>query len=205
VGPGLPREARSGPTKAYVIIGCGSKQLCDIKEKGPVRPHNIAIDGARRAMGPFLSAKLTSGWTSLLLSLCFMVFIGGPAGSQTCEECTELKQKKAALQKSITDERGKINEAQEKRDSKEVVEISKRIVTINKDLNEIVRQMAAQDRACESACRPEAVQRSKCRQLMLKIDEMESQETSDQGHTAKIDQMYGELQKCNKELVQMER
>ncbi len=156
-------------------------------------------------MAPFLIERRTSSCAALLLAWCFIIMIVGPARSQSCEECQELKQTKARLHRTMTDERSKLNEAQGNKNFREIVEINKRMSNISKDLNEVGKQIVAQEQACESACRPEVVQEARCRKIMQQIDEIESKGPSNEVPTAKVDDMYKGLRRCNKELKQMER
>ncbi len=142
----------------------------------------------------------------ILLPLCFVVLTVGQAFSMTCEECQELNRKKAALEKTLSDERDKQKNAQEQKNVQEVMEINKQIINVSKDINAVAKEIAANRQECEAVCKPDVVQKMKCRRLMEQIDELESQ-TSSAGEEQldKIDGLYLELQKCRKELKQMER
>ena len=63
-------------------------------------------------MAPFLIERRTSSCAALLLAWCFIIMIVGPACSSRARNARKLKQTKARLHRTMTDERSKLNEAQ---------------------------------------------------------------------------------------------
>ncbi|MEW6351264.1 MAG: hypothetical protein AB1646_19585 [Thermodesulfobacteriota bacterium] len=145
-------------------------------------------------------------WSGMLWCVCIVFLVAAQAFSMTCEECLELNRRKAALEKTLNDERNKQRQAQDMKNVQEVVEINKRIINVNKDINAVVREISDNRKECEAACKPDVVQKMKCRKLMERIDELESGAPSPgEEQLTKIDGLYRDLQKCRKELKLMER
>jgi hypothetical protein len=135
----------------------------------------------------------------LIVVSALVLAVATPALSVTCEECKDLEKKKDEVQHELTQKDKDISAAFEKKQFQRVTQIRNEITVLRKKLIDV----RSHDEECKKACRPDIVKELECRKKrseILKLDTGDS--TTD---TAKIDALYRELSKCNRELEQLKQ
>lgn len=122
-----------------------------------------------------------------------------PAFSVTCEECQEIEKQKGAAHHELSQKDKDISAAFEKKQFQKVAQIRGEITMLRKKLLD----MRGQDEDCKKACRPEVVKDLECKKLQAEILELDSDDS--QGDTRKIDALYRDLSKCNRELERLKQ
>ncbi len=123
-----------------------------------------------------------------------------PVFAITCRECQNLEQEKRALQQELDELRQVINTAFQQKKYKDVKATNKRINEIRRKLMDI-REF---DDQCRDACRPDVVKRDECTRLKKEILSLESSGAISEEQIAKVDKLYLDLRRCNRELRELE-
>jgi hypothetical protein len=125
----------------------------------------------------------------------------GAALAVTCEECRDMEKQKAALGQQIGDEAKKIQEAMDKKQFPQALEIRNRVNEMRKRVNEITLRV---EKECRDACRPDVVKAAECGRIRQEIASLDSSNLppADQ---EKVDRLYRDLLRCNEDLVQLQK
>jgi hypothetical protein len=137
-----------------------------------------------------------------------VIFTAVQLSAMTCEECREIEKTKAETQRDITDKDKDLTTAFEKKEFLKVRDIRSKVTELRKKLLDL----RAKDEECRQACRPEVIKAAECskiREEILKLEdeskpEEEPKEKSEE-QIAKIDALYRDLSRCNKELKQLKK
>jgi hypothetical protein len=153
-----------------------------------------------------------------------MIFAVGQVRAVTCEECREIDKNKQQIQENVNSREKVLSAAFEKKEFKKVGEIRAEITELRKKMLEL----RSKDQECREACRPDVVKAAECskiREEIIKLEdaskseeksgeksedkpEEKSQEKPEQkpeDQIAKIDGLYRDLQRCNKEMRQLKK
>ncbi len=132
-----------------------------------------------------------------------VVFTAVQVSAVTCEECREIEKSKIEAQQEITEKDKELTTASEKKEFKKVLEIRGRLTELRKK----VLDLRSKDDECKRACRPDVTKAAECSKIRDEIlkaeDESKSEEQPQEkpeDQIAKIDSLYRDLQRCNKEL-----
>jgi hypothetical protein len=148
----------------------------------------------------------------------------GQVRAVTCEECKEIDKNKQQIQEEVNSKEKDLSAAFEKKEFKKVREIRTKITELRKKMLEL----RSKDEECREACRPDVVKTAECSKIRDEIikleDALESankpaekseekpeekaqakQEQKPDDQIAKIDGLYRDLQRCNKELRQLKK
>jgi hypothetical protein len=132
-----------------------------------------------------------------------VLFTAVQVSAVTCEECREIEKNKTEAQREITEKDKDLTTAFEKKEFVKVRDIRSKVTELRKK----VLDLRAKDEECKQACRPDVIKAAECskiREEILKLEgeskpEEEPKEKSEE-QIAKIDALYRDLQRCNKEL-----
>jgi hypothetical protein len=157
--------------------------------------------------------------TILIIAGALIIFIVGQVRAVTCEECREIEKDRQRIQEDVNSKEKDLNTAFEKKEFKKVREIRLSITELRKKMLEL----RSKDEECRNACRPDVVKAAECskiREEIIKLENpseseekpkekseekpetkpQEKQEQKSEAEIAKIDGLYRDLQRCNKEL-----
>jgi len=152
------------------------------------------------------------------------IFVAGQVGAVTCEECREIEKNKQRIQEDVTAKDKDLSTAFEKKEFKKVGEIRSKVTELRKKLLEL----RSKDDECKEACKPDVVKAAECTKIrdeIIKLEdpskseekpgekseeksEVKAQEKPEQkseDQIAKIDGLYRDLQRCNKELRELKK
>ncbi|MGO9116202.1 MAG: hypothetical protein ACLQPD_01175 [Desulfomonilaceae bacterium] len=137
-----------------------------------------------------------------------VIFTAAQLSAMTCEECREIEKTKAETQQEITAKDKDLTTAFEKKEFLKVRDIRNKVTELRKKLLDL----RAKDEECRQACRPDVIKAAECskiREEIIKLEdeskpEEEPKEKSEE-QIAKIDALYRDLQRCNKELKEFKK
>jgi hypothetical protein len=136
------------------------------------------------------------------------IFTSGQVFAVTCEECREIDKNKGATQQDITEKDKELATAFEKKEFQKVRDIRSKVIELRKK----ILDLRAKDEECRQACQPDVVKTAECSKIREEIikaeDEPKSEEKpqeKSEDQIAKIDALYRDLQRCNKELKELKK
>lgn len=129
-------------------------------------------------------------------ALC--LFYVQSAAAITCEECQELDKKKSLVQQQLTQKDKELTAAFEKRQFQKVTQVRQEVTALRKKLLDF----KGDEDECKKACRPDVVKNLQCRKIMNDIIKLEESQEAD---AEKVDSLYRDLSKCNRELEQLKK
>ena len=129
----------------------------------------------------------------------FTLLTGGSAYSVTCEECLQMTEKQKMIRQSLFKKRTELKSAFDSNSMARFRELRTEITDLRKNLIKLKRK----GKGCAEACTPEAVKRSECRKIKLEIHKLESGGAGSKASLDKIDGLYRDLAKCNREWEQI--
>ncbi len=129
----------------------------------------------------------------------FTLLTGGSAYSVTCEECLEISKKQNLIRQSLFKKRKELKSAFDSNNMTKFRELRTEITDFRKNLIKLKRK----EDGCAEACTPEEVKRSECRKIKLKIHKLETGANSSKASLDKMDGLYRDLAKCNREWEQI--
>ena len=143
-----------------------------------------------------------------ILFAFLVVFTAVQVSALTCEECRQIEKSKMETQQDITEKEKDLSTASEKKEFKKVLEIRSKLI----DLRKKIVDFRTKDDECKQACRPDVIKAAECSKIRDEIlkteDESKSEEQpqeKSEDEIAKIDALYRDLQRCNKELRQLKK
>jgi hypothetical protein len=154
--------------------------------------------------------------TILIIVGALMIFTVGQVRAVTCEECREIEKNRQQIQEDVNSKEKDLNAAFEKKEFKKVREIRLSITELRKKIIEL----RSKDEECRNACRPDVVKAAECSKIREEIIKLEDSskpdekpaeksegksEAKSEAEIAKIDGLYRDLQRCNKELRQLKK
>ncbi len=160
----------------------------------------------------------------LIIVGALTIFTVGQVRAVTCEECREIEKDKHQIQEDVISKEKDLNTAFEKKEFGKVREIRGKITELRKKMLEL----RSKDDECKDACRPGVIKAAECskiREEIIKLEDslgsadksgerseekseersQEKQEQKSEDQIAKIDGLYRDLQRCNKELRQLKK
>ena len=136
------------------------------------------------------------------------VFIGsfllggaGVACSITCEECQELDKNRAVTQQELEQKEKDLETSFKKKAFQKVTEIRALITDLRKKLMDLKDK----SKDCRDACRPDVIKEDQCRKLRSEINILESSPPQAEPNMEKLDGLYRDLRRCNKELQELRK
>jgi len=136
------------------------------------------------------------------------IFSAVQVNATTCEECREIEKTKTETQHDITEKEKDLASASEKKEFKRVLEIRANLTNLRKK----VLDLKNKDEECKQACRPDVVKTAECSRIrdeILKLEDESKPEDEPQEKSvdqiAKIDGLYRDLQRCNKDLTELKK
>ncbi len=137
-----------------------------------------------------------------------VIFTAVQLSAMTCEECREIEKNKTEAQREITDKEKDLTTAFDKKEFLKVRDIRSKITELRKKLLDL----RAKDEECRQACRPDVIKAAECTKIRDEILKLEDESKSEEkpqekseDQIAKIDTLYRDLQRCNKELKQLNK
>ncbi len=148
--------------------------------------------------------------------ICCLLFIGalpffmaGHVFGVTCDECQQMEKSRVEIQQEITSKDKELTAAFEKKEFQKVRDIRTKVTELRRKLLDL----RSKDEECKQACRPDVMKAAECdkiREEILKLesDDSKSDEKAEQNseeQVSKIDGLYRDLQRCNKELTKLKK
>ncbi len=128
----------------------------------------------------------------------------GLARSVTCDECQETEKNKAVTQQDLNQKEKDLETAFKKKAFQKVTEIRNQITDLRKKLME----MQDKSKDCKDACKPDVIKEAECTKLRGEINTLESDSSGAEADTEKaekVDTLYRDLRKCNKDLQELKK
>ena len=136
------------------------------------------------------------------------IFTAGQVFAVTCEECREIDKNKVETQQVITEKDKELATAFEKKEFQKVRDIRSKVTELRKKLLDL----RAKDEECRQACQPDVVKTAECSKIRDEILKLEDESKSEEkpqekseDQIAKVDALYRDLQRCNKELKELKK
>lgn len=170
--------------------------------------------------------------TILIIFGVLMIFAVGQVRAVTCEECREIDKNKQQIQEDVNSKEKDLNAAFEKKEFKKVREIRLKIIELRKKMLELRTKDEECRDACRPDV-VKTAECSKIREEIIKLEypsesedksgekaedkpeaksdekpetkPQEKLEQKSEAEIAKIDGLYRDLQRCNKELRQLKK
>lgn len=140
--------------------------------------------------------------TAICVIVWALVFCSaGVARSITCDECQEIEKNKAVTQQDLTQKEKDLETAFKKKEFQKVTEIRNQITDLRKKLIDFMDK----GKDCKAACKPEVIKEAECKKLRGEINTMESASSNTEADAEKVDALYRDLRKCNKELQELKK
>jgi len=133
---------------------------------------------------------------TVMLAALLLVTSGSWSHAITCSECREIEKSKRSASQELKDKRDEMQKANEQKQYQKVTALSGQLAALRKKLLELDKNAEG----CAAACKPDVVKREECRAIQLEIVKMESDSSQTGEQIKQIDDLYGNLSKCNKEL-----
>jgi predicted RNase H-like nuclease (RuvC/YqgF family) len=135
--------------------------------------------------------------TAIVVAL--LLCVTGAARCITCDECQELEKNKGVNQQELTQKEKDLETSFKRKEFQKVTEIRNQITDLRKKLMEIEDK----SKGCKDACKPDVIKEAQCRKLRNEINTLESTPSGTEKDTEKLDGLYRDLRKCNKDLQEL--
>ncbi len=127
----------------------------------------------------------------------------------TCDECQQMEKSRMEIQQEITSKDRELTAAFEKKEFQKVHDIRTKVTELRRKLLDL----RSKDEECKQACRPDIMKAAECKKireeiLKLENDDSKSDEKAEQKseeQVSKIDGLYRDLQRCNKDLRNLKK
>ena len=136
-----------------------------------------------------------------LFTAAFCLTAWSCAVALTCDECLKMEKEMRANSQELSEQTKELRAAFSRAKYAEIKKIRERINILRGALNRIRKAQPE----CAKACSPESRQRQKCWEIKLEIKKLESKPGGGKAGTAKVDKLYGELVRCNRDLKKILR
>ncbi len=134
-----------------------------------------------------------------MISIACLVWGAASARSATCEECQELDKIKAVAQQQLTEKEKALEAEFKKKAFQKVTEIRSDINNLRKKLMELEDK----SKGCQDACKPDVIKNLECQKLRSEINALETAPSGHEADAKKVDELYRDLRRCNKELREL--
>jgi len=131
----------------------------------------------------------------------FLLCGAGAARSITCEECQGLDKNRAVAQQELNQKEKDLETSFKKKAYQKVTEIRNHITDLRKKLMDL----RDKSKDCRDACRPDVIKEAECRKLRSEINVLESSPSEAEANVEKVDGLYRDLRRCNKELQELRK
>jgi len=122
-----------------------------------------------------------------------------PAGTAlaiTCDECRKIEKDMKERSAELADKKKELKTAFADAQFENVGQLRNRINELRVKLNDLRKNRSG----CKEACKPEVVKQDRCRKIKLKIASMESEPEDSEDKNKRLDRLYNDLRRCNREL-----
>lgn len=139
-------------------------------------------------------------WTAISWVVAALLLSGTEvARSITCDECQELDKNKVVTQQQLNQKEKELESWFKKKAFQKVTEVRNEIT----DLRKKMMEFDDKQKNCRDACKPEVIKEAECRKLRNEINTLESAPSEENSTTEKVDALYRDLRRCNKELEEL--
>lgn len=108
-----------------------------------------------------------------------------------------MEQKRKSVESELFDKDRELKAAFDKKEFQKVATIRDDMTRKRKELIELQKK----DQECKDACKPDAMKQDECDKIRIEIAKLE--ETATDADTEKIDTLYKDLVRCNKQLREL--
>ena len=114
----------------------------------------------------------------------------------TCEECLQKDKNMQIVKEKLTKKTKELKEALDAKRFRKIRLLNKEILELKKEQLKLTKDRGE----CREACSPDVLKENQCNDLKVKIVEKEAKGSLSKDEITKIDEMYRELQQCNRQL-----